>query len=185
MKKNPCQVFLEASLLVSSVYFYAEKHTEKKAVGILFLCVKHRVVLFSNISKTRHSNSKSINRWKNIYLQNCLLKKKMLLLLAAIVFCFPLGLKERKKKMTQEEQRLQFKFLFHHISEFIVQSGQFTHNGPLHWIIKTGVNMKTITLLISPSVAILSGIITNTFTGRKKWIRFSVVWLRRPWAYKL
>lgn len=50
-------------------------------------------------------------------------------------------------------------------------------------IIKTGINMKTITLLLSPSgVMILLGIITNTLTRRKGEVGFSVR-LRRLRAF--
>lgn len=41
--------------LLLCVFLCRKTHWKKKAVGILFLCVKHRVVLFSNISKTNQA----------------------------------------------------------------------------------------------------------------------------------
>lgn len=62
--------------------------------------------------------------------------------------------------------------------QFIVESGKFTENDPLHKIIKTGITKKTITLL-KPPRSEGKVIIRNISIVRKGRLSWVFVWLRR------
>lgn len=79
--------------------------------------------------------------------------------------------------------------VFYHISDFIVQSEQFTCNDPMQWIITA---LESITLRISHSRMISSS--SSSFITRdyykhlhreKRWVRPSVCWALRTRSLRL